>query len=71
MDWNKVVFHCFSENERNNGNQPSKWLGILYGHPYLQGKRAFERSFKATNLDRLMLETDSSYLSPIPKRTRK
>ena len=61
----------FRKHERNNGNQPSKWLGILYGHPYLQGKRAFERSFTGNQFRPLDVRNRQSLFVPNSKKRRR
>ena len=69
MDWNKVVFHCFSESTKEimEINHRSGWVSFTGILTYKANERLRE-ALRATNLDRLMLETDSPYLSPIPKR---
>ena len=69
FDWNKVVFHCFSEStkeimEINHRNGWVSFTGILT----YKANEHLREALRATDLDRLMLETDSPYLAPIPKR---
>jgi TatD DNase family protein len=69
MDWNKVVFHCFSESTKEimEINHRSGWVSFT-GILTYKANEHLREALRATNLDRLMLETDSPYLSPIPKR---
>jgi TatD DNase family protein len=69
VDWNKVVFHCFSEGEaeilelaRRGGR--GSFTGILT-YKNADGVRA---AAKAQGLGRLMIETDAPFLSPVPHR---
>ena len=67
--WSKVVFHCFSGTmeQMSKINERGGWIsftGILsYG-----ANQELREVFKQCNLDRVMLETDSPYLAPVPKR---
>ena len=69
IDWNKVVFHCFSEGPtevgklRERGGRASFTGIITYGNAENVRKAAI-----AQGLDALMLETDCPYLSPEPQR---
>ena len=69
MDWNKVVFHCFSESTKEimEINHRSGWVSFT-GILTYKANEHLREALRATNLDRLMLETDSPYLPPIPKR---
>ena len=72
FDWNKVVFHCFSEStkeimEINHRNGWVSFTGILT----YKANEHLREALRATDLDRLMLETDSPYLAPIPKEEKK
>jgi TatD DNase family protein len=69
VDWNRVVFHCFSEGEaeilelaRRGGR--GSFTGILT-YKNADGVRA---AAKAQGLGRLMIETDAPFLSPVPHR---
>ena len=69
VDWDRVVFHCFSEgaDEMNilarRGGRGSFTGVITYKNA--DGVRA---AAKAQGLARLMIETDAPYLSPAPHR---
>jgi TatD DNase family protein len=69
VDWNRVVFHCFSEGEaeiqelaRRGGR--GSFTGILT-YKNADGVRAAAR---AQGLSRLMIETDAPFLAPAPHR---
>jgi TatD DNase family protein len=69
VDWNRVVFHCFSEGEaeilelaRRGGR--GSFTGILT-YKNAEGVRA---AAKAQGLERLMIETDAPFLAPVPHR---
>ena len=69
VDWNRVVFHCFSEGIeqlmqiQNRGGWVS-FTGILT----FKGNHSLRDAFKASDKEKVMLETDSPYLAPVPKR---
>jgi len=69
VDWKKVLFHCFSEGvdevvELNNLGGRASFTGIL-----TYKKNDFLReAAKAQGMGKLILETDSPYLSPEPMR---
>lgn len=69
VDWNKVVFHCFTDGPENlepilqRGGRAS-FTGVLtYKNAPLVREAALLQG-----LDRLMLETDAPYLTPEPRR---
>jgi TatD DNase family protein len=69
VDWNRVVFHCFSEGEaeilelaRRGGR--GSFTGIL---TYKNGE-AVRLAALAQGLERLMIETDAPFLAPVPHR---
>lgn len=69
VDWAKVVFHCFTEGpaemaELNRRGGVGSFTGIL---TYKTAENIREAA-KAQGLDRLMLETDAPYLTPMPHR---
>ena len=71
VDWQKVVFHCFSEGVdkliqlKERGGRASFTGNITYD----KNSHLCE-SVKVQGVDILMLETDSPYLSPEPNRKR-
>ena len=69
VDWNRVVFHCFSEGEpeirelEKRGGRGS-FTGILT----YKNADAVRAAAKAQGLRRLMIETDAPFLAPVPHR---
>ncbi len=69
VDWQKVVFHCFSEGpleiaELMNRGGYGSFTGILT-YKSAENVRA---AATAQGLDRVMIETDAPYLTPMPHR---
>lgn len=69
VDWNRVVFHCFSEGEaeilelaRRGGR--GSFTGILT----YKNAEAVRSAARAQGLGRLMIETDAPFLAPAPHR---
>jgi TatD DNase family protein len=69
VDWNRVVFHCFSEGieELRQVQARGGWVSFT-GILTFKGNQNLRDAFKASNKEKVMLETDSPYLSPVPKR---
>ncbi len=69
VDWNRVVFHCFSEGEpeirvlAERGGRGS-FTGIIT----YKNADAVRAAAKAQGLPRLMIETDAPFLAPTPHR---
>ncbi|HXQ80445.1 MAG TPA: TatD family hydrolase [Opitutaceae bacterium] len=69
VDWRRVVFHCFAEGEAEilqlaaRGGRGS-FTGILT----YKNADAVRAAARAQGLERLMIETDAPYLSPVPQR---
>ncbi|MEC7609076.1 MAG: TatD family hydrolase [Verrucomicrobiota bacterium] len=69
VDWEKVVFHCFSY-----GSDEIKKINAAGGRASFTGivtyknAPAVREALRAQGVDRLMLETDCPYLSPEPHR---
>ena len=69
VDWTKVVFHCFTENEAeiaelNRRGGIGSFTGILT-YKTAENIRAAAR---AQGVERFILETDAPYLTPMPHR---
>ncbi len=69
VDWGRVVFHCFSEDEaevqelaRRGGR--ASFTGILT----YKNADPVRRAARAQGLGRLMIETDAPFLAPAPHR---
>lgn len=69
LDWARVVFHCFTEGEaemrelRRRGG-----FGSLTGIVTYKSAENVRAAAMAQGLERLMLETDAPYLTPLPHR---
>ena len=72
LEWEKVVFHCFSEGElqmkeiSSRGGRASFTGNITYA-----GNDKIREAVKYQGVEKLILETDSPYLSPEPNRKSK
>ena len=69
MDWNRVVFHCFTEGQADivelmaRGGHGS-FTGILT----YKNATAVRAAARAQGVERFMVETDAPYLTPLPHR---
>lgn len=69
VDWNRVVFHCFTEGQPDivdlmeRGGRGS-FTGILT----YKNAASVRAAARAQGLDRFMVETDAPYLTPLPHR---
>jgi len=69
IDWNKVVFHCFSE-----GPEEIRLLNARGGRGSFTGTVTYKNAAKTRaaaleqGMERLMVETDCPYLAPEPLR---
>jgi TatD DNase family protein len=71
VDWKKVVFHCFVEGPKeiqaiNERGGRGSFTGII---TYKKAQTVRD-ALLAQGLDKLMIETDSPYLSPEPHRSK-
>ena len=71
FDWERVVFHCFVEGpeeicELNERGGRGSFTGLV---TYKNARRIREAALEQ-GLDRIMVETDAPYLSPVPVRGR-
>ena len=72
LEWERVVFHCFSEGElqmkeiSGRGGRASFTGNITYA-----GNNKILEAVKYQGVEKLILETDSPYLSPEPNRKSK
>ena len=69
LDWARVVFHCFSDGpeEMRLLNQRGG-RGSITGIVTYPNASAIREAVRVQGLDRLMVETDAPYLSPVPHR---
>jgi TatD DNase family protein len=70
-DWSKIVIHCFSENAEairavNGRGGRASFTGIV---TYKSAENV-RQALLAQGIERLMIETDSPYLAPVPFRSR-
>ena len=69
VDWQKVVFHCFTEGETEMAELMLRGgRGSFTGVLTYKNAEAVRAAAKAQGLDRLMIETDAPYLTPMPHR---
>ena len=69
VDWSRVVFHCFTEGEAEMGELVRRggW-GSFTGIVTYKSADNVRQAAKAQGLERLMIETDAPYLTPMPHR---
>jgi TatD DNase family protein len=69
VDWTRVVFHCFSEGPEEMAELVKRGaFGSFTGVLTYKNADNVRASALAQGLDRLMLETDAPYLTPVPHR---
>jgi len=69
VDWTKVVFHCFTENEPEMAELMRRGaFGSLTGVLTYKSAGNVRAAAKAQGLARTMIETDAPYLTPMPHR---
>ncbi len=69
VDWKKVVFHCFVEGPAEISELMERGgYGSFTGIITYKSADAVREAMKVQGLDRLMLETDAPYLTPVPHR---
>lgn len=72
FDWRKIIIHCFSE-----GPEEVKVLNERGGRASFTGNLTYKsaenirQALLTQGIDRLMFETDSPFLAPIPFRSQK
>jgi TatD DNase family protein len=69
VDWSRVVFHCFTEGpaelaELNGRGGFGSFTGVIT----YKNAESVRAAALAQGLERLMIETDAPYLSPLPHR---
>ncbi len=69
IEWRKVVFHCFAEGPTEMAELARRggW-GSFTGIITYKNAEVVRSAALAQGLDRLMLETDAPYLTPMPHR---
>lgn len=69
VDWRKVVFHCFTEGPAEMAELVKRGgCGSFTGIITYKTAEAIRAAALAQGLERLMLETDAPYLTPVPHR---
>jgi TatD DNase family protein len=69
VDWKRVVFHCFSEGPDEMAELVKRGaFGSFTGVLTYKNAENVRASALAQGLERLMLETDAPYLTPVPHR---
>lgn len=69
VDWSRVVFHCFTEGEAEMRAllERGGW-GSFTGILTYKSAEALRAAARLQGLERVMLETDAPYLTPVPHR---
>ena len=68
-NWGKVLFHCFSEGEKQLQNLKDRGGRASFtGMLTYKKNDSVRKAMKLQGLENIILETDSPYLSPTPKR---
>ncbi len=69
FDWSRVVFHCFTEGSAEMAELTKRGgYGSFTGVITYKNAGAVRAAALAQGLDRLMIETDAPYLTPMPHR---
>lgn len=69
VEWGKVVFHCFTEGPAEMAELTRRGgFGSFTGIITYKTAEPIRAAARAQGLDRLMLETDAPYLTPMPHR---
>lgn len=69
VDWRRVVFHCFTEGPAEMAElQRRGGFGSFTGIITYKSAGNVREAALAQGLDRLMIETDAPYLTPMPHR---
>lgn len=69
VDWRRVVFHCFTEGEPEMAELTRRGgRGSFTGVVTYKSAGNVRAAAKAQGLERIMVETDAPYLTPMPHR---
>ncbi|HEX2100255.1 MAG TPA: TatD family hydrolase, partial [Candidatus Synoicihabitans sp.] len=69
VDWRRVVFHCFTEGEAEMRQLVERGgFGSFTGILTYKTADNVRAAARLQGLERLMLETDAPYLTPMPHR---
>ncbi len=67
-NYTKGVMHCFGSNAEYANKMIEMGLMISFTGNITYGSKKTEKAVQATPIERLMLETDCPFLSPVPRR---
>jgi TatD DNase family protein len=69
VEWSKVVFHCFTEGPLEMAELTKRGgYGSFTGVITYKNAETVRAAALAQGLERLMIETDAPYLTPMPQR---
>jgi TatD DNase family protein len=69
VDWRRVVFHCFSETKTEIAELNERGgIGSITGIITYKNAATIREAALQQGLERLMIETDAPYLTPMPHR---
>ena len=69
VDWTRVVFHCFTEGAAEMQELMRRGgYGSFTGVLTYKSAEAVRAACRTQGLERLMVETDAPYLTPMPHR---
>jgi TatD DNase family protein len=69
INWGRVIFHCFTEGPAEMAELTKRGgYGSFTGIITYKTAEAIRAAAQAQGLNRLMLETDAPYLTPVPHR---
>lgn len=69
VDWGRVVFHCFAEGPHEMAELSRRGgVGSFTGIITYKSAENVRQAAQAQGLERLMIETDAPYLTPVPHR---
>ncbi|HKB89403.1 MAG TPA: TatD family hydrolase [Opitutaceae bacterium] len=69
VDWSRVVFHCFTEGPTEMAELTRRGAyGSFTGIITYKNAEPIRAAAKVQGLERLMIETDAPYLTPVPHR---
>lgn len=69
VNWSRVVFHCFVEGPAEMQELINRGgYGSFTGIVTYKSAESVREAMKLQGIDRLMLETDAPYLTPVPHR---
>jgi len=72
VDWARVVFHCFSEGPAEMSELVARGgRGSFTGILTYKNAQSVREAARVQGLERLMLETDAPYLTPMPHRGKR